>query len=369
MLAALFALASACGGASAEPSTPADPCAGRFETEPFRALLADLEVAGSVEPVWPGYPVARQDLVLESLDTDGDGACVAHWSGSAIRTVARSDARITNSLGFFGFLITERADADPAQRMGFLAGGVPPAILRSLRASGTEAALVWTGDRGTLDEAGFPAAAERRRLARYFVLHEGAHVHQLLGPVFASSWPAPRPGWRIQADEEALLDRCLADPSAARERGALADATAAVEAGDLSGARSRLAAFARLRAERYERLREVRVPSSSGGPLPCWVAEDVWELDEGGADFISLVTLSEAGLDFPWSGSLADYVRDDANNEPYYHTGLGQLFTLRALASDPEAALLRVGGAASPQGSLWCEVARLVEVPFPPCLR
>ena len=381
----LVMLWSACTSARANtvvasPRTPSAlspsekrSCARRFTTPLYRDLFEDLAHVSRVEPVWPDHRAGTHDLVLESVDEGSPeeasgGSCVAHWSGSQIIAVARSPQRIENGLGLFGFLIANLADSEPAARMGFLAGGVPTPVLDSLRAAHTRAALVWSGDERSLAAAGLANnAAQRRRIVRYLVLHETAHVEQLFGPVFDSGWPTARPSWMVQAEEELLIDRCLADESAKRERSTLADAIAAIERRDAVTASAEFRAFAIARAHRYQRLREVIVPASNGPPMPCWIAESVWEMDEGGADFISMVSLQEASLALPFGDTLADYVREDKINEPYYATGMGQLYLLRAIAADAEARFRAMAAATTPQEGLWCQVVEHLGIDFGPC--
>ncbi|MAQ14722.1 MAG: hypothetical protein CMN30_07985 [Sandaracinus sp.] len=369
-LVAVIALAaSGCASAPAPvsaptaTSSPSRPCDAAFADGDFAELFDDLQRVAEVDPVWPSFDTRGLPLVLEARTATG--ACVAHVADGRVLATAHTDAPIENSLGVFGILITARADAAPAERMGFLAGGVPEVVLRSLRDAGVRAALVWSGNAETLSAAGLGEPATRARVARYLLLHESFHVQALFGPVFAPGWPRIRPEWMVQADQEALTRECLGDPAATRERAILADAVAAGEADDLPRMREGLRTFAEARAARYRRLAAVRLAAGEA-ELPCWVAESVWELDEGGADHASLVTLAEAGLAAPHQ-PLSDYVRGDTDNAPYYHTGAAQLFVLGRLAPARGALFTELQTAEAPTGALWCAVVEATGVPFEPC--
>lgn len=331
-------------------------CADRLAEPGTVQLLEELRRVRAVAEVWPDYHLSQRDLILEWVE--GDHACLAHWSRGEIVTVTRAEAPVQTPLGIFGILLTELAQASEAERFGFLAGNVPDPIVRSLKSRGARGALVWVvnTERAAPDFAKDPA--QRRSLTHYFLHHESAHVHLLFAPLFGLDDRHPRPRWAVQAQEPALLARCYEAAPArdlfARERATLADAVAATEVDDASAVRRHVAAFTELRRERYAALQGVRVPTQNGAELSCADAEAVWEIDEGGAEFIALTTMRALEVPLPANVSASERIRADRANEPYYYTGAGQLLVLRYLAPAALPGDLRaLMTSAEPEGGLY----------------
>lgn len=326
-----------------EPSAAKQPtCADRLAEPETLALLEDLRSAADAPEVWPDYHLARGDLLLEWL---GDGHhCIAHWSRGEIVEVARAETPIQTPLGIYGILLTDLAQASEAERFGFLAGNVPDAIVRSLRERDAYGALVWVVNTEKVAADFAPDEATKRILTEYFLHHESAHVHLLFAPLFGKG-NHPRPTWAVQAKESEILARCYeaegVKDTFARERAALADAVAAIEADDTAAVRRHSLEFIAYREQRYEALKSVRVPTQKQGEVSCAEAEGVWEIDEGGADYIAIATLQAAGIPLPGDQSAAERIRTDKSNEPYYSTGAGQLLVLRHLFPEDFLGIIR----------------------------
>ncbi len=329
--------------AAAEPVGDATGCERELASPPFRALLSDLGEARNAPEVWPDYRLADSDLLLEWRGEDA--SCVAHWSAGEIVAVARASTPVASPMGPFGFVITDRARAPEAERFGFLTGDVPEPIVASLRERGARGALHWVVNTEEVAE-GFPTdPATRRGVTHYLLHHESAHVHLMFLPMFGQGGPHGRPAWAVQPDKSELVARCYqAEPIRelfARERAAIADAVAAVESSDGALVAQHARDFTELRAQRHAVLSEVRVPSQRGTEVSCAEAEAVWELDEGGAEYVALATLSAIGIPLPADQRPSERIRSSTDNAPYYYTGAGQLLVLRHLLGDQMPEVLR----------------------------
>jgi hypothetical protein len=364
VLAALLIIMNACRSAAQDLVTTASAttqCGAELAGSEFRDTLHDLEATGGVEAVWPDYRLGNHDILFE-WQGDAKG-CVAHWSKGRIIAATQTTRPIALSTPMFGFLVTELGQASLNDRWGgFLTGEVPPQMLDSLRSVGAQTALVLLFNMERVDATfGAQSAQERRFTRNYLLHHESAHVNLWLPHVVQQTARYPWPIWSKQSGKQELVTRCYGAASLKgtfeNERAALAESVRAAFAGDVVNARSAAAAFIGLRQQRYALLERESVRLGKDATLSCPDGEAVWELDEGGADFIAMSTLQSVKL---WEREeILERIFQGTSVEPYYHFGAAQLLVLRLLLPEKMDGILReIVGSKNPSDGIHGQFVR-----------
>lgn len=331
-----------CGAAPAAQTPPATTergteCAAQFASEAFATLTSDLQRLSEVE-AWPGYRLASHDFLFEWLD--GERACVAHWSKGEVVSAEPTPGPMHVMLRYFGFLLTDFANRPLDQRLGGLfVGDVAPHVITSLRQQDANAALVWVMNP---DADGLDASPESTLPRLFLLAHESVHVHLQFARMFAGDERYTYPAWAVQPDRPALIERCFEN-----ELGrALHDAELAANALGVSAAlrgedpTPHAREFISARLRRYQALEGVVVPGQNGAEHSCAQAEAIWELEEGGADYIALRSMLEAGIDEAEAFAVDRVTGRTSGDADFYFTGAGQLLML--WRADPDAMSARL---------------------------
>jgi hypothetical protein len=174
-------------------------------------------------------------------------------------------------------------------------------------------------------------------LQAQLALHESYHLHSQFPTFFDQPARYAWPAWDRQADRTGLTTSCYEGSpeivaAHAVEMTHLLDAwdhlwTPAGDVADPAAAREDAAAYGASRRARYALLDGVTVPTGTG-PASCAVAEDIMELEEGSASWVSSVTATRAGV------MTIEQVRASYGqplNPAFYHTGSFQLWVLDGL--------------------------------------
>ena len=275
-------------------------------------LSRALGAASAVGPVWSDFTLADHPVIF--LDQPADTAargCATIWrAGSELRAVALTQ-RVRLSTPLYGMWNGEPPGPNPNANGTAIAATVsrlPPELEAEMRRLGYSRAIILPVPLrfealGSLGKALVAMHADPTVMLTQLAVHESYHLHSQI-PVWLDQphqydWPR----WDVQPDRKVLVEQCYAAPGVMTAH--RAELAALLSAWDLvadsaqrfdsAAVRSAAQRFIALRHERYRILDSVRVPSPSG-PLPCSVAENLMELEEGAPQWMSYDTAVRAGV-------------------------------------------------------------------------
>jgi len=332
------------------PGTPpaSDPrCATAPRRTDVGALLRALDTVASLAPVWDGYSIRRHAVLLVARDTvparADSGSCIVIWRHARPAVTLRVSAEPRYSTPLYGFFNGD--SLGPRARAGSLEGlegmrRVPADLLHPLRQLGVRRAVLLPvpPDLRRLGPVGTEIAKQPERLTGIqadLAIHEGFHLHVQFPRWYDQSSDHAWPDWDVQPDRAALVARCYSgasDSLALRvEHNALLSAYRAlwVDSGgaDTVRAKRHLIAYGEARRARYARAALVRIAAGTDS-VPCPVAEDVMELQEGATQWIGHSTSVRAGLN---TTAGLDRSYSNAQRERFYQTGAMQLWVLEGM--------------------------------------
>jgi hypothetical protein len=249
--------------------------------------------------------------------------------------------------------------------------GLRPADLATLRARGVVRAVVlavpldWSR-LGAFGEALRKAGADPVGRHADLAVHESFHLHvqfpAWLDQPRTYAWPA----WDMQPDRRELRERCYAGlPELATALDTeVAELLAAFDGLHSDGSRSVEQArhhalrFVELRLAR-RKLQDTLTVAQGSRRIPCGLAEDLMELEEGAVQWIGHATALRAGLT-----TLGRLRGSYGASQPdvFYRTGPLQLWLLEGLLGPKAmrsltASLARAAAPDAPDGSLFALVA------------
>lgn len=324
------------------------PCSAAFADSLSIRTIRAFERVAAVPPVWDDYSLARHPLLLLADSTFRGSAetpvCAAIWRRGTPLEIVELAARPPFSSPIYGMF-----DSDPvgsgaiesAAELDVVRRPVPPGVTAELRARGVTRVVALNvpmdfGRLGRLGEMLRSGNADPVLMQADLAVHESFHLHSQyptwLAQERAYSWPA----WDLQPDRAELRQRCYAgSPELAQaleaERQALVDAYDAVSV-DSS---RRDPALGLHHARRFVEVRRARralqdtmTVAQGSRRIPCELAEDIMELEEGTSYWIGHATTVRAGLTTAANlrGTYAGQ-----NSEVFYQTGALQLWILDGL--------------------------------------
>jgi hypothetical protein len=314
----------------------------RLHGDESRELIAALDRAAAVEPIWDEYTFANHPIVLIAQSRDTlQPSCAAIWRyGKPLEVVPASRGmRMSTPLYALWNVdsIGPRADDGNKGIAGALRRA-PRELENALRKSGETRAVMlpsplYLDSIGNLGRALSTMGVKIVPMLAQLAVHESFHLHSQM-----PSWLDQRqrdrwPAWDRQPDRRTLVAQCYRAAGSVsdkhkQELDALKRAwqslwnapTAQSRATAIAAAREFIAA----RIERYRLVDSVRIPSPPGADIPCRRAEDIMELEEGAPQWIGHSTLVRAGVMTYASVGVAA-------GEPFYDSGMLQLWILEQL--------------------------------------
>lgn len=333
------------------------------------ALTKALDAVSAVGPVWGNYTLANHPLIL--LDQPPDTTkpvCAVIWRYRDSSQIVTLRGRIRKSTPLYAMWDGDSVGRSPTangRMMERVLSPIPPELERTMRARGFTRAIILTApirfeELGNLGKALVAMHADPLIIATQLAVHESYHLHSQIAVWLDQAHQYAWPRWDVQPDRRALNERCYAAPAVAdahkQELAALlatwdlvSDST---HPRDAHAVRQAAQHYVTLRLKRYAMLDTTTVPSPSG-PMPCAMAEDMMELEEGAPQWMAYDTAVRAGIMKPEQAGRAA-------NDAFYVSGTFQLWTLQRLLGrdemrkltnritaardyhDPEASIFRV---------------------------
>jgi hypothetical protein len=295
-------------------------------------------------------------LLVADSTFRGDAAtpvCAAIWRAASTILDATDVARLPRldvielaerprlSTPMYGMISLAPAPRDSASAALAATLATHPATAALLQARGIERVVVLPVpvdfDRlGALGAALRQAGVDPTRMQADFAVHEGFHLHVQF-PAWLSQPPLYAwPSWDRQPDRQELRERCYAGSPAIQaalgdEHAALLAAFDALDAADRRAGRDSALAHSR----RFVELRAIRrsitdtVTVAQGDRrIPCALAEDLLELEEGVPQWVGHATTVRAGMSTR-AGKRGSYAQ--LQPEAFYQFGPLQLWVLEGL--------------------------------------
>ena len=306
-------------------------------------LVAALDAAARVGPVWSDYTLANHAVVL--LDQRADTlrpACAAIWRAAAPPTTRGLRRRVDLATPLYGMWNGDPVGPRPLPNGPLITktlSTLPPELEADLRAGGIARAImlqvpVRFEDIGSLGKALAGMRIDPVSMLTQLAVHESYHLHSQIAVWLDQPHMYSWPSWDVQPDRKKVVDLCY-NGSPAIAQTLDAELTALLAAWDLArdtvphseaGVSRAARRFIELRRRRYMLLDGSTVPSPVG-PLPCSTAEDLLELEEGAPQWMAYETAVRAGV-------MKAEAAGRSSSEKFYVSGTFQLWILNRLLGD-----------------------------------
>jgi hypothetical protein len=330
------------------PAGGQSTCGAAFRDSLSEQAMRAFERVAAVPPVWDEYAFGRHPLLLLA-DSAYRGrpatpVCAAIWRRGAPLEVVELTARPPFSTPLYGMIDSDPVGPgaiDGASELAVVSRPAPPAVVAALRARGVARVVVFNvpmdlRSLGRLGEMLAAAKADPARIQADLAVHESFHLHSQfptwLDQARTYAWPA----WDRQPDRAELRQRCYAGSPelSAALRAELQALLAAYDAVSVDSSRRDMERglrharhFVELRTSR-RRLQDTVTVAQGRRRIPCALAEDLMELEEGATQWIGHATSLRAGLTTA-ARLRGSYAGTQA--EVFYQTGPLQLWVLDGL--------------------------------------
>lgn len=335
-------------------------CEDLWQDDLATYLISSLtEIASSERESWTGFHPKEGSYLLYAPSTDGSAYCYQLWANGgdthAYSALSTPPTRILEGLDLgngqpfpglpFGYL-WPWTEAD-REEMGILASfGEQPSELQAwVSEQGLDSAIIFAGTSETSEEwfSSNGTTNVSNLTVLQLLLHEGFHVNMQ-----APSWfNSPRydfPSWVIATSPNEANQVCYSgnySESRWEEQNALVNLTELY----FTASDSSPVAFCELandflaaKNSRREEIGEsLEIPLISDSMVTCAEAENMMELNEGAADYVSWFYLYELGI--ADSTDILD-ILGASTATPNYQVGSMQLYLLQKITGDDFPAIL-----------------------------
>jgi len=317
-------------------------CKDFFNSSSLNSVKAQYKKLLELPFIWKNYRPENYTTVLTNTeDSFGHCAVIIDPSQNIVEVPMANTFTFTN--GLYNFYLGNQS----------LAGSVPVELDNFLKKKKISTALIYNVIK-------FPESKDipdyiahlsgRDDFHLNVIVHEGFHLNIKFANLSGDK-TNPWPTWDLQPERD-IGKNCysneIAKPFWEKEKNAL-NAFVKILLLDRSNLKLAITAardFIKIRKQRYESLKDIRVPSKfNPNGISCSEAESIMELEEGMADYLGTTASLVIGSMSPLQviEHLSDY------HDWYYRSGLAQLLFIYKLA--PEKALEITGKISN--ASIW----------------